>query len=146
MRILLILAVLTTFAPAQSPPSPTTLANLRDTYRPLLIFADRPDSPYLLIQFRNLNNAAADLAQRNVIVIAVPFDNPAPTPVALTAEAALQARRRFNIPPTDFTVLLLGKDGEEKFRSTKPISIQRLDNVIDAMPMRQQEMKSRAPQ
>jgi len=40
-----------------------------------------------------------------------------------------------------FTVTLTGKDGGEKHRTTQPITLQKLYGIIDAMPMRRDEMK-----
>jgi len=60
--------------------------------------------------------------------------------LSLTGQAA--ARRRFHVRPTDFTVILIGKDGGEKLRSHQPISLDTLRSTIDAMPMRQEEMRS----
>jgi hypothetical protein len=40
---------------------------------------------------------------------------------------------------SDFVVVLVGKDGGEKFRTKKPISVLKLDDLVDAMPMRRQE-------
>jgi hypothetical protein len=48
----------------------------------------------------------------------------------------------FGVDSKDFTVILLGKDGGEKLRLTNQIlSSDKLFSVIDAMPMRQQEMR-----
>lgn len=46
----------------------------------------------------------------------------------------------FKVKPDQFTLLLLGKDGEEKLREDAPITPERLYLIIDAMPMRQDEM------
>lgn len=127
---------------AQTPPSPTTLANLRDTYRPLLLFAPSPDNPSLLAQLHKFKDSAPGLHERDVLLIAVPFNNPAPTETSLTPEDATAARRRLRIAPDAFTLLLLGKDGGEKLRSLKPISFEKLRDTIDLMPMRQQEMRN----
>ncbi|SMO70340.1 DUF4174 domain-containing protein [Gracilimonas mengyeensis] len=48
---------------------------------------------------------------------------------------------KFDLSDSAFTVLLIGKDGTEKLRSDEAISSQKLFKVIDAMPMRQREMK-----
>ncbi len=53
------------------------------------------------------------------------------------------ARRRFHVRPNDFTVILIGKDGGEKLRSHQPVSLDILRSTIDAMPMRQEEMRSK---
>jgi hypothetical protein len=43
----------------------------------------------------------------------------------------------------NFTVTLTGKDGGEKFRSQKPVTLAHLYTIIDAMPMRREEMHSK---
>lgn len=126
---------------AQTPPSPTELKDLRDRYRPLLLFAAKPDDPSLLVQMRQLKDSAPELASRDVVVIAIPFDNPSPTAVSLTSADAIATRRRFHVAPDDFTVILIGKDGGEKLRLKKPVSFDRLRETIDAMPMRKEEMR-----
>lgn len=133
-----------TTIPAQTPPSPTTLAAMRDQYRPLLVFAATPDDPALLAQFHMLKDDAPGLNERQVLLIAIPYNNPSPSQVSLTPADANAARRRFHVAPTDFTVLLLGKDGGEKLRSAKPVSFSRLRDTIDSMPMRQEEMRDPA--
>jgi hypothetical protein len=138
-----VLAFVLPFATPQTT-GPVALANLRDTTRPLLIFAPRPDDPQLQIQLRRLNQDPAALAERDVVLIAIPYNAPSPTAAQLSDGDALAARRRFHIAPTDFAVILLGKDGGEKLRSSKPISLNQLRNTIDAMPMRQDEMRSKA--
>jgi len=42
-----------------------------------------------------------------------------------------------------FQVLLIGKDGGVKLRSSGPVSMKDLFGLIDSMPMRQQEMDSK---
>ena len=120
-----------------------SLATLRDNSRPLLIFAPSPADPQLEIQLRRLQAAAADVADRQIVPIAIPWQSPSTTPAQLTPTDALAARRRFHVAPADFTVILLGKDGGEKLRAHHPLTLQTLRSTIDAMPMRQQEMRSR---
>jgi len=135
----LVLASMT--ASTQSPTGIVTLSELRNIARPLLIFAPNPTDSQLQIQLRRLHENVPALADRNIVVIAIPYDSPSPTAAQLTATAAQSARRRFNIAPADFTVILIGKDGGEKLRSTKPLTLDKLFDTIDAMPMRQQEMR-----
>jgi hypothetical protein len=61
----------------------------------------------------------------------------------IPSTAAVQLRRRFGIASEQFAVILVGKDGTEKQRSSTPIELAELFGIIDAMPMRQQEMRSR---
>ena len=44
---------------------------------------------------------------------------------------------------TEFTVILLGKDGGEKFRTQNLLTANKLFALIDAMPMRRQEMQKK---
>jgi hypothetical protein len=43
----------------------------------------------------------------------------------------------------DFGVRVIGKDGGVKLTSTRPVTMQALAELIDAMPMRRQEMRER---
>ncbi len=56
---------------------------------------------------------------------------------------AAAARRRFHVKAVEFAVVLVGKDGGEKLRTGKPFRFEKLRKTIDAMPMRQEEMKAK---
>lgn len=43
---------------------------------------------------------------------------------------------------SEFTLILMGKDGTEKLRSETPVSTRELFELIDAMPMRQAELQT----
>lgn len=51
---------------------------------------------------------------------------------------------RYKVARNAFTVLLIGKDGGIKLRSVEPVRPERLFAIIDAMPMRQEEMHRRS--
>lgn len=61
--------------------------------------------------------------------------------IADTAKLRDDLYQRYRAKADQFTVVLVGKDGGEKFRSTKPVSTQQLFAIIDQMPMRKQEIK-----
>ncbi|RZA09221.1 MAG: DUF4174 domain-containing protein [Proteobacteria bacterium] len=44
-----------------------------------------------------------------------------------------------------FLVILIGKDGEEKLRSLKPVALEKITKLIDSMPMRKDEQSQAAP-
>ena len=54
----------------------TTLGALKNQYRPLLIFAPRPDDPQLEIQMRTLQEHAPEVQERDLAVIALPNGGP----------------------------------------------------------------------
>jgi hypothetical protein len=47
--------------------------------------------------------------------------------------------------PAAFSVVLIGKDGGEKLRQGTPLAPAELFALVDAMPMRQAEMRERPP-
>ena len=58
----------------------------------------------------------------------------------ISAAEARQLRERFG-PEGAFTVVLVGKDTTEKLRRSDVLSTGELFETIDAMPMRQREMR-----
>ncbi len=133
--------VLTAGAPAQ------TLDSLRDQARPLLIFTPTASDPRLLEQADLFTAVTPGLKERQILIFIVTAGNPnlpAADPSVWQRHAGGDPellRRRFSVDAGAFTVILLGKDGGEKLRSNHPIPFATLRDTIDAMPMRQQEMR-----
>lgn len=50
-------------------------------------------------------------------------------------------RRHLGVGEGSFAAVLVGKDGSAKVVSKEPLTPERLMTTIDAMPMRQQEMR-----
>lgn len=101
------------------------LAQHRWESRPILIFAPSEDDPRLIEQLARFEAASADLAERDNVVI-----------VDTTPGSDL--RQRF--APGEFTVVLVGLDGGEKFRAESVVEPAELNALIDAMPMRRREL------
>lgn len=59
----------------------------------------------------------------------------------LRDEDATKLRDRFNIDPSEFRIILTGKDGGSKYKSDEFIRHKKLFEIIDEMPMRRLEMK-----
>lgn len=137
--------LLTITAPAQSP-----LTTLRDHQRVLLVFAPTSITPNFMRQQKLLKNHASDFTDRDLTVIPVlttwttADSGLRDENASFTSQAEQNSlRQRFNIKTQLFTVVLLGKDGGEKFRSSTPVTMERLAALIDSMPMRQQELRQR---
>ncbi|WP_158828268.1 DUF4174 domain-containing protein [Mucilaginibacter lacusdianchii] len=105
-----------------------TIFPTRQEKRMLLIFADSVDNAQLIRQQQILNADVTGLKERDIDVHIYYADKNAD-------------RFRIHKIKTKFTVVLIGKDGGEKLRSTQPFTVKKLYATIDAMPMRQQEMK-----
>ncbi len=72
------------------------------------------------------------------------LERPLDAPYVELKQSEMNAiRARFAVTPPEFLVVLVGKDGGEKFRAKKPISVLKLDGLVDAMPMGQQEKSAR---
>lgn len=61
----------------------------------------------------------------------------------LSTGQSLSLRKRLSVPPGQFMTILFGKDGGEKFRQARMVGLKEVLGIIDAMPMRQQEMKQK---
>ena len=122
---------------------PTTLAQWRDRARPLLIFAPAPDDARMLAQLHTLGEHAAEMADRDLVPIAVPYRDASSGVAQLGPQEAEVVRQRFHVRPEEFAVVLVGKDGGAKWRSGKPVSMEALNGKIDAMPMRKEEMRAK---
>ncbi len=73
------------------------------------------------------------------------FEAPLDAPYVLLKQPEMNAiRTRFEIDLSDFVVVLVGKDGGEKLRTKKPVSVLKLDDIIDAIPMGRQEKSARS--
>lgn len=121
--------------PAQAP---TTLTAMRGRYRPLLIFSGG-NAKFAEQQMTEIAAHAAEARDRQVLLVGVQgTDSNVQTALLAPAEQE-RAQHRFGISPGQFVVILLGKDGGEKLRSSSPISWKKLRSTIDAMPMRQSE-------
>lgn len=135
-------------ATAQQAPQ-DLLTALHHLARPVLIFAGSGDArateQYMALQQHA--DATRDRQVHVVLLTAAPLahtqDGTHPdTSIATPAEQEA-LRKRFHVRPDAFAVILVGKDGGEKMRSDKPIPWETLEATIDAMPMRQTEMRGK---
>ncbi len=122
-------------------------AGLLDKYRwkrrLLLVFAPVKPHPKLVVQRQRLKDAAAGLKEREVTVIEVVQDS-----VFVDGKLAIELnaknlRKEFDTTIVEFNVVLIGKDGGEKLRRDEAVQVEEVFKTIDAMPMRQQEMRQR---
>ena len=100
------------------------LDSLRHKARVAIVFG-APDSARVKTQRKSLDHPGAKA--RDIVV--------------LTGTEAL--RRRFDLGGRGFAFVLVGKDGHTALASRAPVSRKRLYALIDAMPMRREEMRRR---
>lgn len=115
-------------SPAGAAPDP--LARYAWTRRVLLVAAPSAHDPGLLAQRKLFAAMRAGAGERDLALVEAIGD---------TSDARA-LRARFTIEPGAFRVLLIGKDGGAKMSSDAPLGPDRLFPVIDAMPMRRDEI------
>ena len=135
---------------AQTAPA---LNALKDKSRVLLVFAPTDRNPLFQQQIALLDRHRDAMRERDLVVIPVlvqagPTEGPDMVrtihpPVASDAEQ-IDLRHRFHVPAGEFTVVLIGKDGGSKLTQHDPVTAERLEQVIDSMPMRRGEMKQKS--
>jgi hypothetical protein len=120
-----------------------TIAALTGRSRVLLVIAPDSTDRRFGLQLDTFAHHSADFGSRDLILIPIVPDSGLPnaSPVLREFRAPLvhddeklTIRKRFHIDPTSFVVILLDKSGSERLRSTTPITIQRLNRTIDALP------------
>lgn len=111
--------------------APAHVAAMTWRRRVLLVSAPSTRDPALVQQRQILAAWRAQALDRDLSVVEIVGDT-----IIGAADSASALRRTFRLPPQRFTVVLVGKDGGEKLRSATPLASTRLEQTIDAMPMR----------
>ncbi|MBE0535559.1 MAG: DUF2867 domain-containing protein [Phycisphaerae bacterium] len=110
--------------------------------RPVLIFAPSREHPSFVQQRQWLSEVAAGVEDRDIVIIEVcGRDSSNAGRRAPGENEQTSLRKRFDAPTDDFLFVLVGKDGTVKLKSHEPVAPAELFDLIDAMPMRQEEMK-----
>jgi hypothetical protein len=118
------------------------LEDHRWTHRLLFVFAPSRDAASYVEQVKRLAGTQGGFRERDLLLIEVVNEGPSRVSTdTLTTASEAQLRNRFDVPPSAFRVVLVGKDGTEKRRDESPVPAQALFETIDAMPMRQREMR-----
>jgi hypothetical protein len=102
----------------------------QSNYRRILIFA--PDSSNLsfINQNRIFQKEDSACVQRDIIVEYYVFKS-----------KGVHFFDKYQVSTQDFTLLLIGKDGFVKLRSKEVVKPERIYALVDAMPMRKDEMR-----
>jgi hypothetical protein len=109
-----------------------TIASMQGQRRIVLIAAPNPQAPQAVAQRRILSGWRQQSVDRDISVVELSGAR-----VTGAADHAAALRKSYRLTPDLFQVLLIGKDGHVALRSAQPVSADRLQAIIDAMPMRQ---------
>jgi hypothetical protein len=95
-------------------------------------------------QKQALVSSAQELVERDLMMLGIVEQGESRAGNQLLSEESVRdIRERLGLKTGTFQVVLIGKDGGVKLRSSEPVSMKDLFGLIDSMPMRQQEMESK---
>jgi hypothetical protein len=111
--------------------APTTVAQMKWERRVVIVSAPAASDLALAEQRRILADWRSGGEDRDLAVVSIVGDR-----VTGATDGAAALRRAHRLDPARFGVVLVGKDGGDKLRSSVPLSADRLRETIDAMLMR----------
>lgn len=119
------------------------LAVYQDQKRLLLIFAPSSTQADYEQQHTLLRGHEAECEERDLLVFHLFADGISYAgEVQVDAESAADLRRHFDVASLAFHLMLIGKDGGVKWQADRPTPLAQIFEIIDSMPMRQQEMRT----
>jgi hypothetical protein len=120
------------------------LDSLRWKERVFVLFSPSQSDASFQLQKQGLDSSAEGVLERDLVVLEIIEKGQSRAGNQLLSEKSVQdIRKRLGVMGGSFQVLLIGKDGGVKLRSSEPVSMKDLFGLIDSMPMRQQEMESK---
>jgi len=112
--------------------------------RLLLLFAPSEKDPSYLSIIREIERQTRELLDRDLLIVHVLEKGESRLgKEPLNPGQVLFLKRHFSIPQGQFVIILVGKDGGEKLRQDRPVELKEVFRIIDAMPMRRQEMEKK---
>ena len=110
--------------------------------RLLFVFAPHNNHPLLIDLKDDLSAQKEEVLDRDLIVFEI-FENGSSYmgTTRIDNQMAEDMRQKFTPAPGRFTVVLVGKDGVVKLRRIGQIELVEIFSLIDAMPMRREEMR-----
>lgn len=111
--------------------------------RVLIVTASSPSNIGFKRQDQILTKGKKGMKDRDLVIYRLYTDHWLDHKNNLLSEKEAQSLyQNYNIDSATFSVVLLGKDGSVKMRKTDIVSTREIFQLIDSMPMRQQEMKN----
>jgi len=112
--------------------------------RLLLVFAAENAQSHYQSLANEISSRQADVNDRDLVVFEIIESgtsrmNGSP----IEPQKAASIREQFEITPNSFTVILVGKDGGIKMKRNDQVRLEEIFRLIDSMPMRQEEMRTK---
>lgn len=109
--------------------------------RIFLVFAESEKDTTFQTFKKQLMEEKEGIADRDLLIFQI-FETGASSYDSrlLDAGTVENLRNKFFVNPGSFRIILIGKDGNEKFQSTSMVKLAEIFSLIDSMPMRRREM------
>jgi hypothetical protein len=140
---LIILPISQAKTPYSSRMSPFNLSSQKWKNRVLLVFAPSVDNANYQQQIQLLNQHQREINERDLLIVHVLGTTNLNNEQQLDIDTSAKLRQNFGVSNNDFRVILIGKDGASKRQDTTIVQPETIFRQIDAMPMRQQEMRDK---
>jgi hypothetical protein len=120
------------------------LSQFRWKNRLLFLFAPSPTHPFFDQLHQSLRAQRAGVKDRDLVVFEI-LESARSTmnSDALDAHIAQSLREELDVSRGEFAVILMGKDGGIKLRRQSQTKLTDIFALIDAMPMRREEMRQK---
>ena len=112
--------------------------------RLLFVFASSEEDRFYLALKEEIARQGMEIRDRDLLVFEV-FEKGESRlgKERLSSGQVLALRKHLSVPSGQFMIILIGKDGGEKLRQDRLVELKEIFGIIDAMPMRQQEMRKK---
>jgi hypothetical protein len=125
-------------------PGPLSMSTFRWQKRPLLLFAEDERDERLRRQLSAVEATRDRFDERDMVLIVILSAGISRAEArALTTDDADHLRASYGVEGRAFALRLVGKDGGVKRQSRDVVPMETLYALIDAMPMRREEMRRR---
>ena len=111
-----------------------------------LLFLFSPDRTHPLFKqlHRAISESKSGVEDRDLVIFEIhESDTSRIDQKHIDSQTALSLREQYRVPSSNFTVILVGKDGGVKLRRQDDTQLVDIFGLIDSMPMRQQEMRQK---
>jgi hypothetical protein len=113
--------------------------------RLLFLFAPNRNHPLLEPLHKSLADQKTEAADRDLVIFEILESGPSSMNTNyLDPQAAQKLRDKFNVQRGRFAVILLGKDGGIKLNRRDQTQLADIFTLIDAMPMRREEIRQKS--
>lgn len=115
-------------------PLESRLSKMVGKSRVVMLYCPKSSDVDFKTQKKWLSEVGAGILERDLCVLDC-------VEAELSPEDAAHLQERFHYTPNHFCFWLIGKDGQVKLISFKPVKPEQIFGLIDSMPMRREEMK-----